>query len=102
MGGMISAKAVDINETPAGQQVSTRVKSWKDSKTVLINGVIFLFVAILQILDLLTGANLLEPIVGVFVKDPAGATNTAGFLTQVYTALNIFLRFKTNAPLTLK
>lgn len=84
------------------QRVVVEAKNWKTSATVLINGALFVAASIIAVLDIVFGANIIEPIVKVFTNDPEVPTRVVTTLTQVYTALNIILRFKTTSPLTVR
>lgn len=82
--------------------VTVKVKSLASSMTIIINGSIFLATAFISIMDILTGANVLEPIVSTFTKDPAAVTDVVLKLSQVYSLINILLRIKTKQPVTIK
>ena len=84
------------------QRVVVEAKNWKQSITIIINGALFVAVSALQIIDLIFGANLLEPIVKVFTTDPEQVTHLVTVITQIYTIANIYLRAKTTAPITLR
>lgn len=71
------------------------------SLTFVVNGVIFGATAIISIYDLLTGANLLIPIVSVFTKDPTRIALVLNFLVQIYSFANILLRFRSKQGITL-
>lgn len=78
------------------------VVDWKKSKVVVINVVLIVAATFVQLFDLLTGANVLQPIVGLFVKDPEGATKVITVLTQVYSIIALYLRTKNYAPISFK
>lgn len=84
------------------QRVVVNVKNWKQSATVIINGILFVAAGLISILDILFGANVIEPLVKVFTSDPEAVTRIITIITQVYTALNIYLRVKTTQPITLR
>lgn len=75
-------------------------KQWYQSKTMLFNGILLVGATFVQIVDILTGANVLEPLVKVFVKDPENATKVIAVVTQVYSLANLYLRTKTNQGVT--
>ena len=78
------------------QRVVVDVKNWKQSVTVIVNGALLVAATVLQLVDIIFGANLLEPIVRVFTTDPDRVTYLVTTITQVYTLANIYLRAKTN------
>lgn len=84
------------------QRVVVEAKNVFKSATMVINGVLFVAATIVSLLDIVFGANIIEPIVQVFSSDPEVATRVITVMTQVYTVLNIVLRLKTTAPVTLK
>lgn len=84
------------------QRVVVEAKNWKQSATVIINGGLFIVASIISLLDILFGANVIEPMVRVFTSDPDTVTMVLTTVTQVYTALNVILRFKTTSPLTVR
>lgn len=71
-------------------------KSW----TFLINGFIFSLTAVVTIIDLITGANILVPIVSVFTHDPDRIALIINGVTQIYSLANILLRLRTTQPIT--
>lgn len=83
------------------QRVVVSSKNWLKSTTVIVNGVLFVLAVVVQLMDIIFNANIIEPIVKVFTTDPAVATQVLTVATQIYTAINIILRFKTTAPVTL-
>lgn len=86
----------------ADQRVVVQAKNVMQSATIVINGVLFAAATIVSILDIVFGANIIEPIVKVFTTDPDVATRVLTVVTQVYTVLNIILRLRTTTPVTLK
>jgi hypothetical protein len=94
--------AEKVKELQPEQRVVVEVKNWKQSVTIIVNGALLVAATVLQLLDLVFGANLLAPIVGVFTDDPEQATRIITFVTQAYTLLNLYLRAKTTAPITLR
>jgi hypothetical protein len=84
------------------QRVVVEAKNWKQSVTVIVNGALLVAATVLQLLDLVFGANLLEPIVRVFTEDPESVTRIITVVTQFYTLANLYLRAKTTAPITLR
>lgn len=90
-----------VQTLPAEKRVVVQVLPWYKSETVLINGALFVGTTLLQIGDLIFGANLLEPIVGIFTKDPENATKIITIITQVYTLLGLYLRATSTRPITL-
>lgn len=84
------------------QRVVVQAKNVFKSVTMLVNGVLFVAAVVVQIMDIVFGANIIRPIVEVFSSDPETATSVVTFMTQVYTALNILLRLKTTQPVTIK
>lgn len=83
-------------------RIVVEAKSWKESKVVIINGILLVSATFIQVFDLLTGANLLQPLVGIFVKDPAQATQVITVMTQIYSLIALYLRTKTYAPVSFK
>lgn len=83
------------------QRVVVQAKNWLKSSTVIINGVLFVLALAVQVMDIIFNANIIEPIVKVFTSDPDIATKVLTVSTQIYTAINLVLRFRTIAPLTL-
>jgi hypothetical protein len=86
----------------AEQRVVVETKNVFKSVTIIVNGVLFAAATIVSLLDIVFGANIIEPIVQVFTTDPDVATRVLTVVTQVYTVLNIMLRLKTTTPVTLK
>lgn len=84
------------------QRVVVDVKPWYKSITVVVNGLLLFGASLIQVVDIIFGANLLEPIVKVFVQNPEEVTRLVTVLTQVYTIANLYLRAKTTAPITLR
>lgn len=84
------------------QRVVVQAKNIFKSLTVQINGVLFIAATIVSLLDIVMGANIIEPMVKVFTSDPEVATRVITTVTQIYSALNILLRLKTNQPVTLR
>lgn len=84
------------------QRVVVEAEAWYKSKTVIINGLLLVGSTLLTIGDLIFGANLLEPLVGVFLKDPEEATKAIMVITQIYSLLGLYLRAKTTSPITLR
>lgn len=84
------------------QRVVVEAQAWYKSKTVVINGALFVGSTLLQVLDVIFGANMLEPLVGVFTKDPETATKAILVITQLYSVLGLYLRAKTTSPITLR
>ena len=82
------------------QRVVVTAKKLRDSKTILINGSIFTAMAVIQIVDILTGANVLEPILNVFTDNPETVANIVTIISQAYTGLNLYLRVITKQPIT--
>lgn len=91
-----------MQELQPEQRVVVEAKNWKKSATVIINGVLLVVATIISLLDILFGANVVEPIVRVFTDDPELVTRVITVITQVYTVLNIVLRAKTTQPITLR
>ena len=99
--GAMQATDFKVTLMPAGTTVQVHSKSWYSSKMNIFNGVLFLVMTFSQVMDLLTGANILAPVVGVFVKNPTEASHAIEVLTQAYTLINLYLRtFKTNSPVS--
>lgn len=95
--------AKELGEANPGQNVIVKVKNWRQSLTVLINGSLLIVATIVKMIDILTGQNALEPLVAVFVREPEAVANALTVVTQAYTALNLYLRvFKTSQPITLR
>src|SRR3972149_6344183 len=90
-----------LQEVQIDQRVVVSAKNWKSSLTIIVNGVLLAAALLIQVLDIVFGANIIEPIVKVFTSDPEAATRVLTVVTQIYTAVNILLRFKTVAPITL-
>ena len=86
----------------SADKVIVEVKDWKQSKVVVINGILLAGATFIQVFDLLTGANLLQPLVGIFVKDPEQATQVITVMTQIYSLIALYLRTKTYAPVSFK
>jgi len=86
----------------AEQRVVVEAKNIFKSTTMIINGLLFAAATIISILDIVFEANIIRPVVEVFSTDPDIATQVLTVTTQIYTVLNILLRLKTNAPVTLK
>jgi len=84
------------------QRVVVEAKNIFKSLTVQLNGILFIVASLVAVLDILFGANIIEPVVRVFTSDPDRVTMILTTITQVYTALNILLRLKTTAPVTLR
>lgn len=84
------------------QRVVVEAKNLFKSITVQLNGILFIAASLVAVLDILFGANVIEPIVKIFTSDPDRVTMILTTITQVYTALNIFLRLRTTAPVTLR
>lgn len=84
------------------QRVVVDVKNWKQSWTIIVNGILLVAATVLQLLDVIFGANLLEPLVKVFTNDPDSVVRIVTVVTQLYTLANLYLRAKTNAPITLR
>ena len=82
------------------QRVVVVAKNWLQSSTVIINGVLFALALIVQVLDIVFNANIIAPLVNVFTSDPEVVTRVLTVTTQIYTAINLVLRFRTIAPLT--
>ena len=103
MGG-ISYKletAIDKGVATPGKNVIVKVKSWKQSTTIILNGSLLVAATLIKLVDVLTGNNALEPIVKVFVEDSESVASTITAITQFYTALNLYLRaFKTSQPIS--
>lgn len=87
-------------QTPQETKVVVQVQPWYQSRTVIVNGILFLAASFVQIVDLLTGANLLEKLVSTFTSDPEKVSNTITVITQVYTVVSLWLRSKTQSPIT--
>lgn len=83
-------------------RVVVESKNWLKSWTVIVNGALLIGASLIQVVDLLFGANLLEPLVKIFVTEPEQATQVITVITQVYTLVNLYLRAKTSAPITLR
>ena len=90
-----------LQEVQPEQRVVVTAKNWKSSLTLIVNGSFLAVAIIIQILDIVFGANVIEPIVKVFTTDPEAITRVLTVFTQIYTVANILLRFKTVAPITL-
>lgn len=84
------------------QRVVVEAKNIFKSLTMQLNGILFIVASLVAALDILFGANVIEPLVKVFTSDPDRVTTIITTITQVYTALNILLRLKTTAPVTLR
>lgn len=84
------------------QRVVVEAKNLFKSLTVQINGLLFIVASIVAVLDILFGANVIEPVVRVFTSDPDRVTVILTTITQIYTALNVVLRLRTTAPVTLR
>lgn len=84
------------------QRVVVDAKNWKQSMTIIVNGLLLVAATVIQLADIIFGANLLEPIVKVFTTDPERVTHIVTVVTQIYTIANIYLRAKTTAPITLR
>ena len=84
------------------QRVVVEAKNVMKSATMIINGALLVAAITIQLLDIIFGANIIEPIVKVFTTDPEVATKVITVMTQIYTVLNIALRLKTTSPVTLK
>lgn len=91
-----------VRELQPEQRVVVNAKNWKKSLTVVINGSLLVAASIVAVLDILFGSNVIEPIVSVFTNDPQRVSTIITTITQVYTALNLYLRFKTTQPVTLR
>ncbi len=95
--------AIENGKAVIGQNVIVKVKDWKRSLTVAINGSLLIASTVVQLIDVLTGNNALEPIVKVFVEQPEGVAHALTVITQFYTSLNLYLRiFRTTQPLSAK
>jgi hypothetical protein len=103
MGG-ISYKlenAIERGVADPGQNVIVKVKSWQQSLTVIINGSLLVASTLIQLIDIMTGNNALEPILKLFIDNPEGVSNAITGITQFYTGLNLYLRvFKTSQPIS--
>ena len=103
MGGISYKLQTAVNEGKAtpGQNVIVKVKSWKQSVTVIINGSLLLAATLIKLIEVLTGNNALEPMVSIFVENPESVATTITAITQFYTALNLYLRVvKTSQPIS--
>lgn len=84
------------------QRVVVEAKNLFKSLTVQINGLLFIAATVVSLLDIIFNANIIEPLVKVFSSDPDVATKVITVMTQIYTALNMLLRFKTTSPVTFR
>lgn len=84
------------------QRVVVEAKNIFKSLTMQVNGLIFIVATIVSVLDVLFGANVIEPIVKIFTSDPQRVTVIITTITQIYTALNVVLRLRTTQPVTLR
>ena len=67
-----------------------------------VNGLLFIVASLVAVLDILFGANVIEPVVKIFTSDPERVTVILTTITQIYTALNVVLRLRTTQPVTLR
>lgn len=93
---------IERKDLTKGDQVAVTVQSpWK-STTIVLNGIILIATMVVSVLDILSGQNLLQPIVAVFFpNDPTVATHVLTTISQIYSVLNIVLRYKTQSPVAL-
>lgn len=84
------------------QRVVVEAKNLFKSLTMQVNGLIFIVATIVSVVDILLGANVIEPIVKVFTSDPDRVTVIITTITQIYTALNVVLRLRTTQPVTFR
>ena len=84
------------------QRVVVEAQAWFKSKTVIINGLLLVGSTVLQFGDLIFGANMLEPLVGMFTKDPEVASKAILVITQIYSVLGLYLRATTTQPITMR
>lgn len=90
-----------VQTLPVDKRVVVQVLPWYKSETVLINGALLIGSTLLQIGDVIFGANMLEPLVGIFFKEPETASKAILIITQIYTVLGLYLRATSTRPITL-
>ncbi len=95
----------EVTTSPDAPRVNVPIavietKPWYQSKTLIFNGVLLVGVTGVQVIDVLTGANVIEPLVKIFVKDPEQVTHILTVITQVYTLVNLYLRGRTKQPIS--
>lgn len=84
------------------QRVVVEAKVWYKSLTVIVNSALLIAASLLQVVELIFGANLLEPIVRIFTNDPENVARTVTTITQIYSILSLYLRARTTEPITLR
>lgn len=84
------------------KRVVVEAQVWYKSHTVVINGLLLVGSTLLSVGDAIFGANLLEPLVALFTKDPETASKAILFITQAYSLLGLYLRATTTSPITLR